>query len=606
MCGIAGFVGKKPIPEDRITQTLNLMRNRGPDHQAHIHFQDSGQEVYLLHSRLSIIDLHDRANQPLQIGDDTIVFNGEIYNHVELRNRMPNVAWQTEVDTESLLRSYQLHGEACLDLLEGMWAFAIYDLRRSCLVLSRDRFGEKPLYYWITEEGLYFGSEIKFIRALSGRSLPINYRQLCRHLVNGYKSLYKGDELFYENVKALPAASVGHWTPDGKWTVKSYWQPQFAPVAMTRESAVEEFRERLLASIKLRLRADVPIAFCLSGGLDSATLVCAASRIFNYDVATFSLIDSDKRYNEEPNIRATIDWLDCRHTLIPVNRDAAWARLERLVAYHDAPVSTISYFIHSQLSEAIRDQGYRVVCSGTAADELVTGYYDHFNLHLYMMRDHATFPELLDAWQKHIGTIVRNPYLQNPMLYMENPGQREHVYLDHEKFAGFLHTDFYEAFTEHPYTDNLLRNRMLNEMFHEVIPIILHEDDLNSMMHSVENRSPYLDRDLFEFCYTIPDEHLIRDGYGKDVLRQATTGIVPDSVRLDRQKKGFNASLNSLFDLQAPETRDQILADDPVFDLVRRDKIAELLSLDPLPNSLSKFLFYFLNVKLFMQMHRGG
>ncbi len=146
-----------------------------------------------------------------------------------------------------------------------------------------------------------------------------------------------------------------------------------------------------------------------------------------------------------------------------------------------------------------------------------------------------------------------------------------------------------------------MRNRMLNELGHEAVPIILREDDLNSMKSSIENRSPYLDRALCDFAYTIPPEHLIRDGYAKAPLRAASQGILNDQVRLDRHKKGFNAAFRSLFDLDNPKTRERILDDGPIFDLVKRDRIEEAMRMDDMPNSFSKFLFSFVSAKLFME-----
>jgi asparagine synthase (glutamine-hydrolysing) len=262
----------------------------------------------------------------------------------------------------------------------------------------------------------------------------------------------------------------------------------------------------------------------------------------------------------------------------------------------------VSYYIHSFLSEAIAGQGYKIACSGTGADELVTGYYDHYSLHLYEMREHPKFEEYLSDWQKHVAPVVRNPYLQNPKLYFENPSARDHIYLNREQFSTCLQEPFDEPFDEKVFCPSPLRNRMMNEMFEESIPVILHEDDLNSMMYSIENRSPYLDSKLFEFSYSIPAEHLIRDGYNKYILREAVRGILNETVRADRQKKGFNASVNSVVNFKEAATREYLLDESPIFGLVRKEAIQELLERDePLSNSFSKFMFSFINAKMFLE-----
>ena len=426
---------------------------------------------------------------------------------------------------------------------------------------------------------------------------------IFRYMINGYQSLYKGKETFFSGLMEVPSST--NLGIDNELNIRSYsyWKPVVKPLDMTLNEAVEGFRHHLLESIKIRLRADVPMAFCLSGGIDSSAITSIASKVFNYDVMTFSIIDNDERYNEYDNIRATIDDLGCKHNIIHIPQDGFFDRLERLIGYHDAPVYTISYYIHSFLSEAISKNGYRLVASGTAADELVTGYYDHFNLHLYEMRRHPDYKQYLNDWENHVGPIIRNPHLKNPELYFNQPDFRSHIYLNNDMFSSFFKKDFKEEFFEEKYCDSLLRNRMMNELFHEVIPVILHEDDLNSMFYSIENRSPYLDTELCNFSYSIPAEHLIRDGYAKYILREAVKGILNEKVRTDRQKKGFNASFNSLVDLNDKKNRDYMLEDSKIFDFIRKEEIARMMDEYPMSNSFSKFLFYFLNAKIFLELN---
>jgi len=603
MCGIAGFIGKKNIHQGIIDRTLGLMKNRGPDAQDWVSFQQGDTCIFMLHSRLAIIDLDDRANQPFSLNACALIFNGEIYNYRELRQQLESqgVHFKTASDTEVLLRMYLKYGEKCVDYFEGMWSFAIYDQEKHKLFLSRDRFAEKPLYYFETNEGIYFGSEIKFIKSLSEQRLTINQRQVRRYLVNGYKSLYKQQETFYNEIQELSYATNLVVENSLKKRIFRYWQPNFESKQMSLEEAIEGTRYHLLESMKIRLRADVPLAFCLSGGVDSAALTSIAAKKFNYNVATFSIIDSDERYNEYENVKSTIDDLGCQHTLIELSKEGTLKKLTELVAYHDSPISTITYLVHSFLSEAISEKGFKVAFSGTAADELFTGYYDHFNLHLYEMRHHAQYADYLKSWKAHTGQFVRNPHFKNPELYFDNPKFREHIYLNCNEFAEYLNEGFNEAFYEESYSNELLRGRMLNEMFHETVPVALHEDDLNSMKYSVENRSPFLDSRLCAFAYSIPTEYLIQDGYGKYVLRESMKGILNDQVRLDRKKKGFNASIHSVINFKDSKNLDYLFNESPVFDLVDKSMIENLVSTDLLANSYSKFLFNFINVKIFLE-----
>ena len=277
-------------------------------------------------------------------------------------------------------------------------------------------------------------------------------------------------------------------------------------------------------------------------------------------------------------------------------------RLAALVKYHDAPLATITYFVHSMISQRVSSDGFRVVFSGTSADELFTGYYDHFLLHLHELEGTPYYNDALRSWQEHTLGFVRNPILQNPRLFTEHPEFRSHIYDNSDEFIGFLKGELPEPFAEKNAVQSLLKNRTFNELFHEITPVILHEDDLNSMCFSLENRSPYLDSKLFEFSFSIPPQHLIRDGHAKFVLREAVKGVLNDQVRLDRRKKGFNASINSVFDLRSQELRDFLL--DPqsgLAEIIDLPKVAHLLDIDPAPNHYSKFLFNMINVRLFLE-----
>jgi asparagine synthase (glutamine-hydrolysing) len=606
MCGIAGYLGTRELPRETVQRCLGRMRRRGPDHQqARSWSLPGGRRLQLLFSRLSIIDLDPRANQPLEHDRRWIVFNGELYNYLERRAELAGqgAAFRTTSDTEVLLQAIARSGWSVLDRCEGMWAFALFDEAAGVLSLCRDRFGEKPLYLLRTDDGLYFGSEPKFIAELLGRPLCPNLNHLRRYLVNGYRALYKGRETFFEGLEELPAGHVLHIAADGEQRLERYWQPKLrVEDDMSYDEAVAGARKRLMRSVELRLRADVPLAFCMSGGIDSNSLIGIAKRHFNYDVHGFTIVNTDARYEEQDMVDLAVRDLGVRHTAIPVRPDRFLARLREQVRYHDAPVYTISYYAHWMLQESIAAHGYRISVSGTAADELFTGYYDHHLAYLAEVKgERGLYERAKRAWQEHVRPIVRNPHLQNPDLFIADPGFRDHIFMGADSFAAYLTTPWAEAFREERYAESVLRNRMLNEIFRETIPVILHEDDLNAMYYSVENRSPFLDRDLFEFCHSIPGRHLVRDGRAKAVLRDAMRGLVPQDLLDNRRKVGFNAPIFDFLDVRDPAVRREVLADSPVFDLIRRECIEALMAKPDLPNSESLFLFYFLTTKLFVE-----
>lgn len=256
MCGIAGHIGPATPGPERISAALNALRQRGPDAKGEFQAGAGAENITLLHTRLAIIDLDRRADQPFQRDDLTLVFNGEIYNHVEVRQLLERrgVHFSTRSDTEVLLEAYRHWGEACVDHLEGMWAFAIHDAARHRLFISRDPFGEKPLLWLRNGDGVWFSSEIRALAALSGETPRVNHETVRRYLVNGYKSLYKSADLFHQGLQELPPGSNLTIGGNGDISVNRYWKPAYRPDdRMSFDDAVQGIRHHLTESMRLRL-----------------------------------------------------------------------------------------------------------------------------------------------------------------------------------------------------------------------------------------------------------------------------------------------------------------------------------------------------------------
>ena len=607
MCGIAGYFGHRTINSGRLSSCAVEMRRRGPDDEGLVTQRTRDERtLYLLHSRLSIIDLDRRAGQPFKRGPDVLCYNGEIYNYLELRESLAKTGsvFRTASDTEVLAELLGTQGLSALSACEGMWSFAWFDGEREELNLSRDRFGEKPLYIYEDDEGVYFGSEPKFIFALLGRKLPVNQAQIKRYLVNGYKSLHKGRETFFEGLSVLEPGTYRSYR-HGTRQDHAYWKPDFETQddSITYAEAVSRVREALIRSVELRLRADVPVAFCLSGGVDSNALIGIARRELGFDVHGFTIMNTDARYEERDMVETSVRELGLHHTEVPVDTDNFLHNLRDLVRYHDSPISTISYYAQSHLMRAVNEAGYKVSVSGTGADELFSGYFDHHNAYLAVMKDEddARYWEARDDWLAVMPPIVRNPFLQDPDYFVNEPMARSHIFLDSHVFSDMLIKPFSEPFREETFSGSLLRNRMANELLYEAVPVILHEDDLNAMYYSIENRSPYLDASLFEVAQSIPTRHLVREGRAKSVLREAVRGLAPDAVLDNPRKVGFNAPLFGFLDVSDRQVHEELLSDGPIFDLVKAPKIESLLMQSDITNSRSKFLFNFINAKIFLE-----
>ena len=609
MCGISGYIGKDKLNKNKVLKCLELMKKRGPDHQSFSTHYYKNKSINLFASRLSIIDLNYRSNQPIRDENFTLVFNGEIYNYLELKSELikKGIKFRTESDSEVLIKAYKVWGSKCVNKFEGMWAFAIYDELKKILFISRDRFGEKPLYYFFQNNSFLFGSEIKFILHLDIQKKlhGLNSEKLKNYIVNGYKVMNKNNETFFKSIKKLEAGTnlyLNLKTMNIKFEKYQERKNLISPNKNSTKENINEAKYLLENSLKLRLRSDVPVAFCLSGGIDSSSLVSIATKKFNQKAKCFSIIDDDKKYNEEENINLIQKDTKCEVEKIYLNKKTNFFnRLEKLILGHDYPISTLAYYVHSFISESASKQNFKVILSGTGADEIFTGYYDHFLLHLYEMRNKKKYKQNLKYWEKYIKPLVRNPILRNSNLYIKNKNFREHITFNNDTFNKFLLEPLKFKFKEKKYSSSLLKNRMMNELFHESVPINLLEDDLNSMNYSIENRSPFLDTNLVKYCLSIKNENYIQFGYGKYVLREAVKGYVQNDVRLDRRKKGFNANLKTMINFKKFNLYNYLSDNSDIKEIIDLKKIKKLDLNKNYTNSINKFVFSLINLKIFLK-----
>ncbi len=606
MCGIAGYFGKNKIPKSRIKKTLSLMSKRGPDNQNFKIFKIFNQNLYLLHSRLNIIDINTRSNQPFIFENYAIIFNGEIYNFKEIKRDLEykGVKFSTTSDTEVLLQSYIFYGEKFLNILEGMWSLLILDNKTKKILISRDRFGEKPLYYYLNNKNLFFGSEIKFIKSLSNKKFKIDKKKLMKYLFLGYKSLKKDYNTFFKEISEFPRGSFCVIKKFLNFKIKKYWTLKYKPKKISTKSAILKVKKLLTESIKIRMRADVPIACCLSGGVDSNVLIGFVKKKLKKKTKCFSIIDDDERYDETNNIKKTIKYLKINSSFVKIPKKKSLDKLEKLISDHDAPISTINYFAHSFLTKKISNDGFKVLISGVGGDEIFSGYYDHTLQFLQEIKDQKFFLKELNNWKKKILIHIKNPLFKNSNLYIDNKKFRDHIYNHHQKKIRILKPKYNflkNKFKEKKFCKPLMRNRMLNELFFEGVPVILHEEDLNSMRHSIENRAPYLDRKLVEFLYTVPTKILFQKGFTKFLLRMVGKNFVDKKVLNDTRKVGFNYSIHSIIDIESHQFYKKFLSNkNKIFKFINRNKFKLLFNESQSLND-EKFIFNFINASLFLK-----
>ncbi|MDC3114694.1 asparagine synthase C-terminal domain-containing protein, partial [Candidatus Pelagibacter sp.] len=354
----------------------------------------------------------------------------------------------------------------------------------------------------------------------------------------------------------------------------------------------------------LRLRSDVPIAFLLSGGVDSNALASIAKKHFNQNVSTFSIINKDKRFDESNYIDIAQKNLKTNHTNLKFDfsRTNFLKKLRNQIIYHDSPVTMVNSFLQFELLKMIKRKGFKVVISGLGADELFSGYYDHHLLYLNEIKQNKNLlKKSINNWSKLILPVVRNPYLRKFDLYIKNKNFRKHIFQNDEFKKDLFIKSSKTEFQEESYCKSLMKNRMINELQHEIVPGGLKEDDLNSMYNSIENRSPYLDSKLFQDCLNIPAEHYIRDGMAKWPLRKIIKNLVPDVIRLKKEKVGFNTTISDVIDFKKKKNINFLLSDSEIFKIVKKKSLINLINKEYFSGTESNFLFTFISSKIFLE-----
>lgn len=606
MCGILAYISEKEIKDNKISKIKNLMRCRGPDDQSYKKVYFGNKNLHLFHSRLSIQDLNKRSNQPYIFKDYILIFNGEIYNFKKLKKKL-NKKFQTLSDTEVILYYYNLYKDKCFELFEGMWSIVIYDAKKEKIIVSRDRFGEKPLLFYKKNNEIILSSQISYINELLSTNSKFNKNKINIFIHYGYKSLFKNEETFFNNINYVEKSTIITIEKNLKIFKKKYWKlktdKQIEKLSLKEH--IFNTKKLLINAIDLRLVSDVPVSLNLSGGIDSGAICSIASKILGKKLETFSIIDSDDRYNEIELIKATAKDCGVKNNLIKINNKINFFEiLQNSTEHNHYPIFTITDLIHYYLCSFIKKKGFRVSLSGAGADEIYGGYYDHY---LMLFNEfHTSNPKKLknyvNIWRENIKPNLRNKFYTKHDLFFKNPNFRGYVfdnYINNKKFC--LKKIGYN-FEEKNYFKSLLRNRMANELFHENVPMFMHREDLNSMQFSIENRTPFLDTNLIEYLFSVKGSHLLNECQNKYILRASLQGILNKDVMSQRMKSGFNASILNLFNFEDKKIKNFIDNDSEIYDFVDKPKIKNLIKNKKLlrENGFSKFLFTFLSLKTFM------
>lgn len=610
MCGIAGHLGTDSIKKNNIDICLKSLKERGPDSFGCKFFSFKNNKVSLIHSRLKIIDLSESANQPMSANGYTIIFNGEIYNFKEIKKKLTQrgYSFKTNSDTEVLLKNFIDKKFDSFSDFEGMWAIAIWDDNAKELILSRDRFGQKPLYYYNNSANIYFGSQPNQIFSLCYEDFKINYDKILKYVSAGYRVLFKDNETFFNKIKHFPPGSFAT-IKNGQIIFKRYWKlKNKINKKIDYNSAKEKLNYLITKSVQNCLVSDQKISTMLSGGVDSNIIYQIIKAKYRLPITTCSVLDDDRRYDESKNINIALRNNNNNKIFVSssdVFKSDFLSELSKKVNFYQSPVLTISSYLSSFLQKEISLNSIKVNISGIGADELFGGYYQH---QIYFLNDivkSSSFKSYYNTWKKYVHPVTRNPYLREKKFILKKKFYMKslinnHVNIEINKFfKKKIDLKFKDVF----FSKKILKNRMFNELFYENIPTMLFEDDRNHMFNSIENRSPFLDKDLVEFAFTLPLEFLIKDGYGKYILRESFKDTVDNKILFDRKKKGFNFNFFKI--LKQKKIKEDILDlfltnKNYINEIVDLNLINLIMNQEKLENSESKFLFSLINSVLFI------
>jgi asparagine synthase (glutamine-hydrolysing) len=563
MCGIGGLILSPPGPvkPEWMHAFLKRLEHRGPDdmgwlsmHRESIRHGQAIQsdlvaELVLLHRRLSILDLSDAGRQPMGTADGRywIVFNGEIYNYVELREELRSLGhrFRSGTDTEVLLAAYAQWGTQSFNRLVGMFAFAIMDVQTRRLLLARDFFGIKPLYYTYWQDGLAFASEIAVLLELPGVGRLANPQRLYDYLYSGITD--HGAETFFASIKQLPSAHYIEVSLDDPQAAKPvrYWEVDMnATTDLSFDDAAKRLRELFLDSIHLHLRSDVPIGAALSGGIDSSSIVMAMRHLDrDLDIHTFSYVADDPAINEECWIDLIGNTADVRiHKSRPTPGEMV-ADLDELIRIQGEPFGSTSIYAQSRVFRLAREAGIKVMLDGQGADELLAGYPIYCLARITSLLRQGRW---IEAWR--LASSSSTPVLLKAIVRTAPASVQAFLcqVLRRDAMPSWLNDEWFKArgigepLLHHTIKKPMLKTELYQTLTETSLPQLLHYEDRNSMAFSIESRVPFLTPTLASFLLALPEGYILSlDGTTKSVFRCAMRGVVPDAILNRRDKLGF-------------------------------------------------------------------
>lgn len=540
MCGITGIIYKnKNVEAAELEKMTEKIKHRGPDSSGI--YMD--KNVGFGHRRLSIIDVSDHSNQPFFYKDLILIFNGAIYNYLEIKDELIShgYSFKTTSDTEVLLLAYDKWGEDCVKKFNGMWSFAIHDKKQNLVFCSRDRFGVKPFYYYADGDQFIFASEIKAVLEIK-KVTTVNTQIILQFIETNFTE--HNNETFFEGIFKLPGShSLVYDLKTNVFQIYKYYELEFnAEVSkLNLQDSINLFEEKFQESIKLRLRSDVKIGSALSGGLDSSYIVAISAKQFKVkkDFNAVTVGSLHKEEDEGDRARIISDCLGIENSIIYPDKNEFEKLIPQVIYSLEEPFGGLSVYMQTFLMKQAQKLGIKVLLDGQGADEVLLGYSNYTAAFLknHGLKDNVKF--LLNLRSHYDISIFKGLLIY---LYYSNFNVRK-TYL---KLRGLGLKSKYKKLIEYNHIrtlNNSYKNifeLQKNEIFWAQIPQLLRWEDMNSMAYGIETRLPYLDYKFVETCLSINNNFKIFTGWSKYILRKNLQKHIPDEIAWNRKKIGFN------------------------------------------------------------------
>ncbi|MCT7405748.1 asparagine synthase (glutamine-hydrolyzing) [Aliarcobacter cryaerophilus] len=547
MCGISGIINKNGnrVDKDEIQKINDLISHRGPDDEG-FYFE---KNFAFGHRRLSILDLSSDGHQPMHYLEKyTITYNGEVYNYLEIREELIKDGYKfiSNTDTEVILASYDKWGEECVNKFNGMWAFAIYDKEKEIIFCSRDRFGVKPFYYTEIDNKFVFGSEIKQLLEFYEERF-VNKKILMDFLIIGYENHI--NETFFENIfKLQESHNLIYNLKNNSFKIKRYYDIKQTEINLDENSSVDLYKSKFMNSIELRLRSDVKVGTCLSGGLDSSSIAAIASSMYKKDSnekfiaihAKSSEHDSDESFFAKEVANSSN--LDLK--LIEPTKDEFINSIDDVIYTQEEPFGGPSIFMQYFVMKKAKEIGCTVLLDGQGGDETLVGYERYYPSYLMSL---CFFDLIKGFFNSSKNSKLSKKQLFAYFVYFTKAKIRIKRLQVKNSFikAKYFNLASFDILEKNSKNYLNLFELQHQEIFYTQMPHLLRYEDRNSMRHSIETRLPFIDYTVVETALSIPNKYKIKDGWTKYILRRTIDKILPNNIVWRKNKFGFEAPTKS-------------------------------------------------------------